>query len=81
VNGKFTFSRSQSAQRFINRTPNILCAHVTKQKEAGGIGMTSQIFIIVFACQHMDRSMFQGMIAPGCKISREFQNLHDFIIV
>jgi hypothetical protein len=43
--------------------------------------MTSQIFIGIFARQHVDRSMFQGVIAPGGKISREFQDLHDFIIV
>lgn len=81
MNGKLTFASAQAGHCLLNRVTKVIAGNIAKDKEAGWIGMPSQNFIIITACQDLKRSMFQGVVAPCSKISREFENIHKFIIV
>jgi hypothetical protein len=68
VDGKFTFAGAEAGHRFIDRAANIFCGHIAEQEKACGIGMPGQVFVSIFTGQHMDGSMFQGVISPCSKV-------------
>jgi hypothetical protein len=68
MDGQPMLAGPQTPHGFIDRAANILRSNVAKQEEPAGVGMPAQTFVIVFARQDVKRGMFQGVVAPGCKV-------------
>lgn len=81
MDGKITFAGAQARHRFLDRAADIVCGEIAEQEKACGVGMTCQIFVVVFACQDLKRGVFHSVVAPRCQNVREFQYVHGFIIV
>ena len=81
VDRQIAFPGAQAGHRFMDRFANIACGHITEQEKTRGIGMPSEIFVIVFAGKNLKRGVFYGVIPPCCKKGREIKDRrHDFII-
>jgi hypothetical protein len=80
VDGKFRFPGAQTPHRFSDRIADVIHGEIAKQVEAARIGMSRQFFIIVLACQHFQRGVFQRMIASGCQIRWEIQDWIKYLV-
>jgi hypothetical protein len=47
-----------------------LNVEVSEEEKTGRIGMSCHVLTLVFACQDVQRSVFNGVVTPGFKNER-----------
>jgi hypothetical protein len=74
MDGEIAFAGAQTRQGLSRRGLNIVGGKIAEDEEAGWVGMSSHGLSWMFLCQHMERGMFEGVIATRFEYEGKIQN-------